>query len=162
MTRLNTDLWVGVGVSLFAVALLVYVIPQAVVVPRSVRYIVLSPDFWPEILAYALLLLGVLMTLKGIFFTAPDGQAEGPSLFSAGSLRVLGIGGVFAGYYLLIPVLGMVWASVLAYGALAAIFRSRHRLAALLVAILLPLILYAFFTHIAGVPIPQGQYVRLP
>jgi len=29
-------------------------------------------------------------------------------------------------------------------------------------AVLIPLVLYVFFAHIAGVAIPQGDFVRLP
>lgn len=164
MTRLNTDIWVGLGICLFSLALLVYVIPQAVVVPRNVRLPVLSPDFWPEIIAWSLLVLGGLVAAQGLAAgrSAPRIASRLPADFPLRVLRLLGMGLVFAAYYLLIPVLGMVWSSAAAYGALALLLRTRYRLPAVLVAIALPLALYAFFSHVAGVPVPQGQFVRLP
>lgn len=161
MTRSSNDIWIGAGLCLFSVLLLVYFIPEYVVTPKNVRNPVLSPQFWPEIIAYAILILGATTSLLGFFGNADSCKTDEPRN-PHGLMRLLGVAGVLAGYYLLIPSLGMIWTSVLAYGTLAIIFSTRHRLAAALAAVILPIVLFAFFSHIAGVPIPQGQLVRLP
>ena len=63
---------------------------------------------------------------------------------------------------LLLPLLGMVWTSMAVFVATAFLMRTRHPLTAMACAILVPLVLYAFFAHVAGVAIPQGEFVRLP
>ena len=75
-------------------------------------------------------------------------------------LALLGILGVL--YVGSIGTLGMVWASVLAFIALAFLIKTRHPVVALIAAVLVPLALYAFFAHVAGVAIPQGDFVRMP
>jgi putative tricarboxylic transport membrane protein len=61
-----------------------------------------------------------------------------------------------------LPRLGMVWTAMLAFLACAYLFRTRHPIAAIVCAVVVPLLLYAFFAHVAGVAIPQGEFVRLP
>ena len=60
------------------------------------------------------------------------------------------------------PWLGMVWTSMLAFVALAFLVKTRHPATAFICAIVVPLVLYAFFAHVASVAIPQGELVRLP
>jgi hypothetical protein len=56
----------------------------------------------------------------------------------------------------------MVWTAMLAFAACACLFRTRHPIVAVICAVVVPLLLYAFFAHVAGVAIPQGAFVRLP
>jgi uncharacterized protein YacL len=65
-------------------------------------------------------------------------------------------------YFLLISEIGMVWASMLAVGAVSFLLRTEHHVYSAVCAVVVPLILYAFFAHVAGVAVPQGEYVRLP
>ena len=62
----------------------------------------------------------------------------------------------------LISAIGMVWASMLAFACLAFLMKTRHPKAALAAAVATPLLLYAFFAHVAGVAVPQGDFIRLP
>ena len=61
-----------------------------------------------------------------------------------------------------IPLFGMVWVSIAGFAMLSVLVRTSHPVASAIVAILLPLVLYAFFAHVAGVAIPQGEYLTLP
>ena len=61
-----------------------------------------------------------------------------------------------------LPRLGMVWTCMLVFVATAFMFRTRYPKAAVVCAVVVPLVLYAFFAHVAGVAIPQGEFVRLP
>ena len=40
--------------------------------------------------------------------------------------------------------------------------RTKHMTIAIVSAVAVPLLLYVFFAHVAGVAIPQGNFVRLP
>ena len=44
----------------------------------------------------------------------------------------------------------------------ALLVRTSHPKTALVAAVAVPLVLYLFFAHVAGVAIPQGDFVRLP
>ncbi len=65
-------------------------------------------------------------------------------------------------YLAAVPWIGLVWASIPAFIAVAFLIQTRHPKTAVIAAILVPLVLYAFFAHVAGVAVPQGEFVRLP
>ena len=94
-----------------------------------------------------------------------DPFGEPPSRAAAVG-RVLALAALMLAMLWLLPRLGMVWTSMLAFAALAFLVATPHRRTALLCAALVPLALYAFFAHVAGIAIPQGDvaadYVRLP
>jgi len=61
-----------------------------------------------------------------------------------------------------LPRLGMVWTAMLVLAACAFLFQTRHPIVAIICAVVMPLLLYLFFAHVAGIAIPQGNFVRLP
>ncbi len=63
---------------------------------------------------------------------------------------------------LVMPRLGLVWTAMVTFVATAFLVKTNHPRSALVCAVLIPLVLYVFFAHIAGVAIPQGDFVRLP
>lgn len=158
----RSEFQVGIAAIAVAVFLLVVGIPYGISTPSNIRHIVLSPTFWPRIIAALMVLLGL-----GLLFAASRGAADEevePSLLEApgGLSRLAGMAVLMAAYFLLIPVLGLVWASMLAFGGTAALVHTRHPVAAAASAVIVPLLLYAFFAHVAGVSVPQGEIVRLP
>ncbi|MGA0808991.1 MAG: hypothetical protein ACO3PI_08080, partial [Burkholderiaceae bacterium] len=58
--------------------------------------------------------------------------------------------------------LGMVLASILMLLVSFYLLGEKRIGLVLSVSILLPLVLYTFFLHVAGVSIPQGELIRLP
>ncbi len=154
---------------LFGIMLLIFAIPDYVSTPSNVPKIVLSPRFWPDIVAYLILILGAVLTISRIFGTvAPTSFEESTSTgveFEDPSypwLRLLGIAIVMVALIVAIPVLGMVWSSMIAFIAIALLVKTPKPVTALIVAIALPLVLYAFFNHVAGVSVPQGRFITLP
>lgn len=138
-------------------------IPYGITSPSNVSRLVLSPVFWPKILASLMVLVGFgligssLPERLATPIETPTAPAESSSwgrLTAVAVLMVL--------YVLAIPRIGMVWASIPAFIAVAVLVRSQHRFIGMITAICVPLVLYVFFAHVAGVSIPQGQYVRLP
>lgn len=153
----------GIGAMLAAVVLIFYAIPQWVSSPSNVRNIVLSPLFWPYILGGLTGLVGLGLVVAGRLMPA---QAEpvndGIEDPRAGLARLCAMAVLMALVFWALPRLGMVWTSMLAFVGLAFLMRTRHPVTALVCAVLVPLLLYGFFAHVAGVAIPQGTFVRLP
>lgn len=157
----RTHAGLGLG-ALIAAALLAFAaIPAFVSAPSNVRNVVLSPTFWPYCLAglTAVAGLGLLLTSRRL----GDAPAEDrPPDGALGLLRLAGMAALMVGYLFALTRLGMVWSSMLAFAATAFLVRTRHWKTAIVCAVAIPLILYAFFAHVAGVAIPQGALVRLP
>ncbi len=163
--------WLGLGVIAFGLAVFAVAIPYGISEPSNIRFIVLSPKFWPNIISGVLILIGILMVIQQwasqkfdiVTANKSDDAAEAEERTTPDQwLRLVAIGVVMILFTWATPVIGMVWTSMIGFVALSFIIRTRYRLISLIVAILLPLFLYAFFSHVAGVPIPQGEFVRLP
>lgn len=150
---------------MFGLFLYLVAIPHGVTSPRNVPKAVLSPVFWPQILAGGMAVIGALMVLSSLrarrIGAAVSADMAVEPKDAARWARLAGIAGVMAGYFLAIPWLGMVWASMPAFVAVALLVRTRHPVIAVVTAICLPLILYAFFYYVAGVAIPQGKILDL-
>lgn len=163
MRRFSQDAWIGVGTIAFGVFLILVLIPVGVTSPDNVRVPVLSPVFWPDVIGVLLILVGAVLLARALIVgpaadegrdVPPDGWKPWARIGLTAVLMLL--------FYVSLPKLGIPLASVLAFLAYAALVRADRPIAVLATAILLPLIIYAFFNHIAGVPIPQGEFVRLP
>ncbi|WP_274425277.1 tripartite tricarboxylate transporter TctB family protein [Chelativorans sp. YIM 93263] len=162
MLSRRIEIGIGVVTAVLALLILFVAIPFGIVTPKNVRSLVLSPTFWPTILGIALFLIGASLAVRAYFGFGRAAVKEFPSFDRASLLRLAAFIGVIVFYYILIAPLGMVWASMLAFAAILYVTRAGERLTGLICAIALPLLLYAFFFHVAGVPIPQGELVRLP
>lgn len=161
MRQLNLNMKLGV-VALIAGAFLALVaIPSWVSSPSNVRNIILSPTFWPYVLSGLLVLTGVLLLFmpqqEDPLDTPSDDTAIGP-----GAARLIAMGVIMVLTMYALPRLGMVWTCMVTFLACAFLFRTRFPVAAVICAVVIPLVLYAFFAHVAGVAIPQGEFVRLP
>lgn len=160
----RTQTTIGICAIIFAVFTYFVAIPYGVSTPSNVSNIVLSPLFWPNIIAglTGLVGLGLILTAKTKIMTIT--QNEPPfNFYASGGWQRLGIFAVLLIIYMAsISRLGIVWSSMLAFISLAFIIKTNHKITALIVAVLMPLALYAFFAHVAGIALPQGLFVRLP
>ncbi len=161
--------WLGLGVVAFGVFMLTIAIPYGVSAPSNIQVLVLSPKFWPTIVAGIIILLGAILLVQqwasgGADDDLADDDEDGPIEESASApwLRLLLMAILMVALIWLTPIIGMVWAAMLTFAAFALIVRTPRRLQSAVVAVLLPLALYLFFAHVAGVAIPQGEFVRLP
>ena len=165
MSQKTLHLRLGIVVTLAALFLILYAIPNFVFSPSNVGKVVLSPLFWPYVLS-GLGVIVVLSLLGTAFKPGADApfenedveHTEGPAPW----LRLAGLAVIMALTMYALPRLGMVWTTMLVFAACAFMFRTRHPIIALVCAVLVPLVLYAFFAHVAGVAVPQGNFVRLP
>ena len=154
----NKDIWLGIGVIAFGVMLLTVAIPDHVSSPSNVRALVLSPTFWPTIVAYMIVMLGGVLVASRMIRTGRlsasdepwNGDGIGDELIH-GWARLSAMAVLMVGLVVATPILGMVLASVIAFAAFSIIVLSPRPVTSLIVAIVLPLVLYAFFTHVAGV-----------
>lgn len=162
MLRLHSSIWLGAGMLVFALFLIEFLIPTWVISPSNVRKIVLSPDFWPYIVAALLGLGGIVLLIQYYFVTRPQKIPEEHEDVTGGNMRIALVAVLMAVYYVLLTSLGMVLASVLAYVAFMVVIGLPRKIAAAIIAVALPLLLYGFFDHLAGVPIPQPDFFRLP
>lgn len=156
------QLRLGIGAILAALFLVTYAVPNWVSSPSNVRNIVLSPLFWPYILSGLTGLVGLGLAVSGWREAQGEPVNEPISDPGAGAARLVAFAVLMAVTFWVMPVLGMVWTSMLAFIALAFLVKTRHPAAAVICAVVVPLILYAFFAHVASVAIPQGELVRLP
>lgn len=162
MARIHSSIWLGVGIILFSGLLFLFLVPTWVITPKNVQILVLSPDFWPYIVAGLLAIGGVALLAQYFFFHARAGHTEESDETAGGIARIALVGVLMVVYYLILPYIGMVIGSVIAYMAFMGIIGFPRKASSIVVAIILPLILYGFFNHMAGVPIPQADFFRLP
>ena len=159
----SIQLQLGIGAVVAAAFLLLVAIPAWVSSPSNVPNIILSPLFWPWALAGLTGIAGLGMILTAIREPKPSEPEisdvnDKPKAWG----RLVSVAAVMVLAMLLMPRIGMVWTSMLIFVATAYLVRTSHPKTALISAVLVPLVLYAFFAHVAGVAIPQGDFVRLP
>jgi cell division protein FtsW (lipid II flippase) len=156
------QLRLGLGACAVALFLVFIAIPTWVSSPSNVSNIVLSPTFWPYTLAALTGIAGLGLMLSSRAVSADRTMHDDDQIDGNPWLRLLVLAVIMVLTMLLLPRLGMVWTSMPVFAVIALMFKTQHRITALVCAVLIPLLLYAFFAHVAGVAIPQGEFVRLP
>jgi len=152
----------GIGACLVAAFLVFIGIPGWVSSPSNVQNIVLAPTFWPYVLSALTGIIGLGLILAGRSAGTAIDPEDIEETDGLGWPRLAALAVIMGITMYALPRLGMVWTTMLVFAATAFLFRTRHRVTALICAVLIPLALYAFFAHVAGVGIPQGNFVRLP
>ena len=152
----------GIGTCIIALFLAFLAIPMWVSSPSNVGNIVLSPVFWPYVLTAIAGLSGVGLFVAGMRETDMEIPDDVPQADSKSWHRLGALAAIMVITMLALPRLGMVWTTMLVFAVTALLFRTRHPRVALTCAVVIPLCLYLFFAHVAGVAIPQGNFVRLP
>ena len=165
------DLWLGAGLAVLSALLYLVVIPVGVRVPASVRSPVMSPDFWPSIIALFLLGVSALLLLRGLIawrrgqivpHRSTEALGDDESAGWNGRVRATAVIVLMFVYYWLILKIGLVPASMFAMLAVG-LTTARPKLIALLIATpALPMLIYLFFYEIARVPIPGGEWLVFP
>lgn len=139
-------------------ALIIWVaIPLGVQEPKKVRFVALSPSYYPRLVTYCLLFVGVLLFLRSVLFpnVEPNAQEVIPQSRSR-SYMLLPVTVVLFALYWFLEQLGFVLAPAIAIVALLMLAGERSVPAIVLIASLLPFGLYLFFTQVANIPIPGG------
>ncbi len=162
------DAGVGFGLILLSLWLYFGLIPRGIVVPEGDPIAALSPDFWPRTVTVVLGLSGGWMMFAAVGAwrrhsrstpqRAADENGSG-TVVAAGIIRAGAAVTVLFLYYWLIPLLGMLVSSMLALLCLLLLGAGRSRGWVLLaVALLLPALLWLFFSRVAQIPLPAGVF----
>ena len=159
---INKNLASGLALVVFGGLALGVLIPFGIQKPLSVEHRALAPSFWPNIVASAILLIGIALTVSTLLNRrgeqASDSSQHSEADAGSGWLAFrpfLALAICFALYFGLEP-LGFVLASAIAIVALMMLAGEYRPYVILPVALVLPLGLHLFFTKAASVPIPMG------
>lgn len=161
MTSRGWDLVIGSGVVILALLGLLAIIPSGVVLPGGIDIAALSPDFWPQMVMIGMGLAGAIVLFQGLFpaagATNSDSDNESLSFGIATLKLVTAILSVFV-YYFAITYVGIVVSSCVVLLGLMMLGGERRYAILLPTAIILPVLLYYFFTYVANVPLPLGMF----
>ena len=159
------DLLTALLFLIFGLAAVLFLIPQGVAVPESVKVAALSPDFWPRLIAYGTIGASVFLFIETLVMAQPAPQpdeAGEEARYQLATLpatvRVAVLVAVLFAFYTGLAGLGVIAASILLLFVMMLFFGERNiRLIAGL-SITIPLLLYAFFRYVASIPIPLGIF----
>lgn len=152
----SSDIWIGGAIASFGAILLLIVIPRGVVEAPGLPPTAISPAFWPKTTAWMLLLFGALITLEAAGKSIFERAQIGPPGATSNLLPALAGFALLYGAWATILWIGLAGASALMTFGLGLMFGERRIWLLGLMAVLVPLGLYNFFTHVANVPIPPG------
>lgn len=156
--RSKVDLIFGVFMIILAVVFYFWVIPASVRVPKSIEAAPLSPAFLPYILTAMIGTMGLICFLQAQFGRGIP-KEESELTFVARNnwiVRVSILIAIFALFYLLPNIIGMLLVSIISMSILVFVGGERNFVRGLLVSILLPFGIWLFFTRVAQVPLPEG------
>ncbi len=163
MLSRRAEFLVGLAVMLLAACIIWVLIPGYVTIPRRVPIQALSPSFWPTIIGWTMLLCGGLLALRAVTAPPPpDAITDDLRVPRAEGFRLAALAVLLTVAYLALPVVGMVWTTMVVFVLMVLLTGGKRLFWGVALAIILPLVLYFFFTKVAGVAIPQGRIVRLP
>lgn len=141
-------------------ALIIFVaIPYGVQEPKKVKFVALSPSYYPRLVCYCLAGFGLLLVVTRTFFTAKNKETKEGIADSRPGIRLVALFAIAATlffYYFSLSTLGFVIASSIVLLALLLLAGERNLYAISLLPLLLPLCLYWFFVKVANIPIPAG------
>jgi len=144
-------LFIGVAVLIIWVA-----IPYGIQEPKKVKFAALSPSYYPRLVAFCLLALGLILVISRWFSPIKKPSSAVQNLRGRWFLILLGIAVTLSAYYFSLEILGFVLASSIAVFVLLLIAGERSIPALILIPLTLPLGLHLFFTKVANIPIPSG------
>tara|TARA_B110000902_G_scaffold11338_1_gene13655 strand:- start:192 stop:686 length:495 start_codon:yes stop_codon:yes gene_type:complete len=137
----------------FGLLLILLLIPRGVVEPGNVELAILSPSYYPKIISYILILIGLGIFIKNFpngFFEESE-KIEKKYLF-----RILIIFITILTIVFFLPTFGIPLTSGIALLFLLLLGGERRPIIIFLVSTLVPLLIYLFFTKVAQIPIPNG------
>jgi hypothetical protein len=141
-----------------AIGFALFVIPNGVTTPASVRHLPLSPAFLPYVLTAAIGVFALIHMLEAIY--APhipaDDEEGSQDAHPNWKVRAILLSVLLLVYLLLPERLGMLPTAIGVTIALLAIGGERRVAVLLGVGITVPLLVYLFFAEVAQVPMPEG------
>ena len=176
MNSAKADLTFGLGVIALAILMLIVIIPIGVDSPGEIEILALAPAFWPNIIMGLTIVIGLTMSGRAFYRMRAGDQGESASTETAAdadapsepemsdqsrsgsTLKAVAAVIIMFGFYFALPELGFVACSIVVILALAFLAGERRWLIVVPTAVLVPIALYLFFTHVAVVRIPVGLF----
>ena len=165
------DLCLGVGILLLALLALLVIIPAGVDPPANIKIRALAPGFWPNIVMLFMAFMGLIIAVQGFldYRSASATEQPRPADQLAPAIATLRVVTAIVmptfifiiwlnAYYWLLELLGFVAASMIAILAFTLLSGERRWRYVIPVSLVLPVLLYYFFTHVANVFIPLGLF----
>ena len=146
------DFYLGLIFLAFALTLLIWLTPTYVSGPLAQSHLKVRPSTFPNLISYVLVLLSVFLIYNSPK-TSKDATRIEDKRFSW--FMVLCIVLLFA-YYVGVRIIGMLPASIVILFVLIRIYGFRSWFLSILIALIMPILLFVFFEKLAQVPIPRG------
>lgn len=146
------------GLFFIAIAALVawVAIPYGVQEPKKVKFLALSPSYYPRLVSYCLLGFGIMLLLTRLVSKQID-ESDSDSAFRSNWVTILlYIIATLGVWYASLEYLGFVLSSALALFVLLLLAGERNKIALVVIPLILPLLLHGFFNKVANIPIPAG------
>jgi len=150
------DLVAAVGFIVIALGILFVAIPYGVQEPKKVKFVALSPSYYPRLICYCLLGFGIALLARQIFSALKKDTAKFIDDQTIKKVYLLAVAVLLFAYYLSLPFLGFVLASSIVLFLLLLLAGDRNYFALVSIPLLLPICVYLFFTKVANIPIPAG------
>jgi len=150
------DITAGLFFVIIAALVAWVAIPYGVQEPKKVKFLALSPSYYPRLVSYCLLAFGIILILTRLL-TKKAEELDSDSIFQRNWAGILlCIITTLAVWYASLEYLGFVLSSALALFALLLLAGERKKIALVLIPSILPLLLHLFFNKVANIPIPAG------
>lgn len=161
--RSRLDIFFSLGVVALSALLLLWAIPDGVQVPASVKAAPLSPAFLPNVLSALVGLLGAICLVQATLGRGVPKEASELSFEAARSwpLRLAMVLAAFLAFWLLPEEIGMLPVAIGVMAALIFAGGERNVARGALLAVLIPLGVWLFFSRVAQVPLPEGPIEAL-
>lgn len=162
------NLYLGIGTVVLFCLVSLWIIPEYIILPSSAQMTGVSPSFWPEVISWSLVALGLMLAFSSYMQIRRAKRRAGEAGQEAAKVskvpqinpRAVARGvvtiGALAGYYVLVEYLGMLLSSMLAVIFYALIYGEHRFKLTVPLAVLVPLFLYFFFVKVADIPLPSG------
>jgi len=161
----------SLGLLLFFTWAYFYVVPWGIFVPASIKIPVMSPAFFPQTVIIFIVALSLILAIQSIIamkVTGRKGEATGETVETGKTdqsvTRAMKITKITASvillilYYEAVIFFGMLPASIVFLVLFSLLYGERRFKITVPLAILLPALIYMFFTVIAKIPLPKGIF----
>lgn len=141
----SRDIFLSIGILIFAVSAFLYSNNFS----NNELY---GPDFFPKLITVSMMIIGGYMLIKNLLTF--KNSTESFKFDKQTALKILLFILLMAGYFFLFFIVGFIISSIIFLIFAQGIFGVKNKLTIIMVAILVPVGLYLFFTQLFNIPIP--------
>jgi putative tricarboxylic transport membrane protein len=166
------DIYLGFAIIVIFGFVLLFLVPVGIFIPAGVKYQPLSPAFFPRIILLLLIFLGAVLVVQTLLRAISRKKEEAPSSIQQGRIqedvdldrsgvqkffRIGAAATLLFVYYWVINYAGMWITSVFMLPMFALLYGERRLKFLIPLSLILPVLLYYFFTKVALVIFPKGS-----